>query len=816
MLSGTARYSAITTDRLSSRSKSLSDDPNIEALLQDIPFFAVGLLGFGAATIMFVCRGMARPGVFIVASIVLAFVAATLDLARILDQMVATDDPVVSSLYIAREVCIALGLGARFLFFWDYAARSPSLRRKSQPSLLHMAVEAILIIGSVGVAVLQTVWRLAPNTNPNHWPVYLADMTLELVLGAIVVLQIMRFAFHRPIPAQYIRRSTSIVCGIAIQMGVSIGGLFQYDFEDSTLGRFLQAIALYFIVLVVLVMSMDNTPSTEKLPQPNTLDVHQRPTTSRSSFFNAAVRNSISNIRSLTRQPSANSTVARRPSMVSRRQTVDRVSNWITRRLSTSARTDKGEHAQASARLWTRMDDKDPEVATQTLTVDEKGLDTAGLHTSPGGFPEQQIISTWRNPAYTAVDNGVVTPMTTESSNFPPPARPESDALPLSPLQAAQLKSEHRSSIATSVIIFPSSAPAPDASSRRSSRTGALTLRTRSMTDSPVFGLDGIIRNLGLKPRSPPVVIANNALTSGTASSTSTSSSSTGKRALLERQAELDDSVARLNLLYPAARRRISRSESIQRSSGGDVSTELYIEPSSFKSEFSLSGLSSFPAPPEISKEVVDDVAFELIPPPVAGARAANGAPLSVTSTGSSLLAEYYSPIEGRPSVEAFTLGRSKQLDVTSFIGNLSMPRSPNSEPPTPRSPAILDAARNVTKPLQPSPLKSGESTTSTANPPLAMLRGPAPPRVGTAASSVAPAPDTQSISSPISRVASRDALRAADTVAPARGTDSTLRRTATSGTVRSLPISGPIPRQATPAATHEYEQPRAAPAPGT
>lgn len=166
-----------------------------------------------------------RPGIFIVISIVLAFVAATLDLFRILFEMRSSEDPRVSALFIAREVCIALGQSSRFLFFWDYAARSPISSPKTRRGLAEMALEGGIIAGAVAVAVLQTVWRLAP-TGVQQGPVYFADMILQLVLAAVVALKIVRFFFVRGTPPSYIRRGVSIVGGIAIQMGITITSLF--------------------------------------------------------------------------------------------------------------------------------------------------------------------------------------------------------------------------------------------------------------------------------------------------------------------------------------------------------------------------------------------------------------------------------------------------------------------------------------------------------------------------------------------------------------------------------------------------------------
>ncbi|KZW02281.1 hypothetical protein EXIGLDRAFT_484328 [Exidia glandulosa HHB12029] len=468
MLSGTARYSASAVQCLNNNFLSLSDDPAVEALLQDIPFFAVGLLGFGVATIMFVCRRMARPGIFIVVSIVLAFVAATLDLFRILFEMRTSEDNTrVTALFIAREVCIALGQSSRFLFFWDYARRSPIDSSKTRPGIARMALEGGIIVGAVAVAVVQTVWRLAP-TGVQQGPVYLADMILELVLGAVLSLKIVRFFFVRGTPASYIRRGVPIVGGIAIQMGINIASLFVFDFEDSMLGRFLQAIELYIIVLVVLIASMDD-PSAEQLPVGASSG---RPVTSRSSFMAMAIRNSLSPFRPAPGPgSSSNGTGPRRPSMTARMPTVDRVSQWITRRMS--ARTvDRVENAQASVRLWTKPDEKDLESAAQIVTMDEKaggglGVETAGMDASPGlgGFREQQVVATWRDPVYTAVGNGVLTPMTADTNIFSPPARPDSNAIPLSPTQVAQLKAARRASIATSVVLSPS----PDTVTRRSS-----------------------------------------------------------------------------------------------------------------------------------------------------------------------------------------------------------------------------------------------------------------------------------------------------------------------------------------------------------
>ena len=55
-----ALYSATAVNCLNTSLLSLSDNVAVQSLLTNIPFFAVGVLGFAVATIMFVCRGMVR------------------------------------------------------------------------------------------------------------------------------------------------------------------------------------------------------------------------------------------------------------------------------------------------------------------------------------------------------------------------------------------------------------------------------------------------------------------------------------------------------------------------------------------------------------------------------------------------------------------------------------------------------------------------------------------------------------------------------------------------------------------------------------
>ncbi|EJD47849.1 hypothetical protein AURDEDRAFT_144451 [Auricularia subglabra TFB-10046 SS5] len=844
MLSGTARYSATAVQCLNNQFLSLSDNAAVEALLQDIPFFAIGLLGFGVATIMFVCRRMVRPGIFIVISIVLAFVAATLDLFRILYEINSADDARLGALFIAREVCISLGQGARFLFFWDYASRSP-VPSKSRWSARRMLLEGAIIGGSVGIAVLQTIWRLAP-TGVKQGPVYLADTITELVLGAILGLKIVRYFFLSP-PTTYIRRSIPLVGGLAIAMGITVGNLFIYDFEDTMLGRFLQAIELYIVVLVVLVASMDS-PSVEQLPAGGASNETLQ--TRRSSFIGLAIRNSLSPFRAAPAPgnnagSSTESSGARRPSL-SRLPTIDRLSQWITTRMS-----QRTIDPQASVRLWERPDEKDLEQASaQVVTVDEKSayaMETAGLDASPGlgGDREQKVLATWRDPVYTAVANGVITPTTAQTAQFSPPARPDSYAIMPSTPASGTIKAARRASIATSVIIVPSPSPP-----RRSSSTSLRYERPRSTTDSPVFGLEGIIRNLGLKPPTPRASAAVAPKSPPQASPPPSAGMSA-----------LESSMARLESFFPEEKRRSLRQRPTTMttvksdSNDSNVSLDFSVQPSSYKSDLSLS---SFPAPPT-SGLVVDDVPFDLVPPPAFGSRVLSGYPETTSSTGS-LIADYYTGAmsEGRPSVEAFARGRATQLDVTSFIGDLTTPRPPGSEPGTPLSAILLDIGRSLERP-QPSPLgrvspTSPQTTPRPANPPAAMTRGPAPLRVGTAAANVAPVPPESPIvklpepavvsplsirgkglTSPIvARVTPaaprmspvvdsapapvparvRDELRSPSSREDLRSTPS-LRRPA-GGAVRTLPISGPISRTSvTVAKSDAFERPRAAPAPG-
>lgn len=492
------------------------------------------------------------------------------------------------------------------------------------------------------------------------------------------------------------------------------------------LGRFIIAIQMYIVVLVVLVQCVDAAAAhalvdAEERPRPSLSDRRN------SSFMAIAVRNSMSVFRSESDRP-----------VLPRLPTVERMSQWFNNRMSARPGPSRNEQEADSKRLW-RPETRDLE--GQFVMVDEKNTlapGTAGMDPSSSpGYPGPTVTAGWRDPVYTSVTNAVTTPTTTEeAANFARPARPESNTVPASPMSLPvwtdPKRGSRRSSIGASIILTRPNAVATRQSSSEESLLAPY--RRRSMTDSPVYGLEGIIRGLGLPSPSPGPGSVGAAVSHESGDSVEATPSSSAE-ALRVRQTELANSLARLDSFYSADMRKSLLQDRLP--------IDQVVPSSSYTSEFSLS---TFPAPPSegfgFERTAELDAQFDLVPPP----RVYSGYP-ETTASEESLVAEYYANGGGRPSVDAFATGRATQLDVTSFIGDLTAPRpiGIDSEPGTPNSAVIVDmsalqnratlaspkflmAPTQDRSALPPSPLGRG-SPTRTANPPAAMLRGPAPLR---------------------------------------------------------------------------------------
>lgn len=251
----------------------LSNDAAIESLLSDIPLLCVGLLALGISTFSLVMRRTNLLAIYLYTSALLAFGAAILDLSQILargpnnvDSGIA--DAAVTGLINTREVGFALSVGFRFLFFWTFVAERPrgepppppvqDSKGQSYPSghsadwgkwgFLGFALKWSLLALTISIPIIQIIWRIAQR---RFDVIYMVESTIEIVVSALFILKIMLNLFltwWRPL-----RFYLAPLVALLINLGVAVGNLILFAFSETTLGRFIQAVELYILILFVLI-----------------------------------------------------------------------------------------------------------------------------------------------------------------------------------------------------------------------------------------------------------------------------------------------------------------------------------------------------------------------------------------------------------------------------------------------------------------------------------------------------------------------------------------------------------------------------------
>ncbi|RPD81859.1 hypothetical protein L226DRAFT_497007 [Lentinus tigrinus ALCF2SS1-7] len=258
--------------------KSLSSNDVIQFLLADIPIFTVGILAFGTLTFFFLMKRVDRWVFCLHMSVLLAFLAAILDLTQLLsrgrDRQSDTDDAAagVNSLISAREVFYAFANTLRFLFYWGFVAMIPL--GETIPEGNHMHSGSWRRWGLVGLslkwstlvilfvmAILQIVYRVVAEFK-KIGPVYEAEAALEIILSAVFILKLLLNTWARyPVGSttqskgKMLVQYAPIIVALLFSLWIAVGNVILFEFTETALGRFMRAVELYVVLVYMLTIS---------------------------------------------------------------------------------------------------------------------------------------------------------------------------------------------------------------------------------------------------------------------------------------------------------------------------------------------------------------------------------------------------------------------------------------------------------------------------------------------------------------------------------------------------------------------------------
>ena len=557
----------------------------------------------------------------------------------------------VQSLVKAREIGYAFSNSLRFVFFWIFTAQPPKAERDTPNAragthsgnwgawgfvgiILQWLTLGLIIV----IFALQVVWRLDSRSD-EFIAAYSAESTIEVLLSVIFAFKLLLNCAHCTIASKWtcIVDYLGFIISLLFSVGFGVANLTHREFlfgsilaicddawhivkfTETVLGRFLQGINFYLLVLFSL-LAVFLPPwkfGSGRVPPFRPLSPKQ-PT---SSFDVAPPDVSTPNLSAV--QPQLDSPVIRR-SPSDRPSSTTRISGWLAtqrQRLSSLSHRGVGQD-DMNVQLWNQIR------AERGLSLWEEPSKDPDVFRKAYGYPDSYLG--------------------TDPVQLPPIEKPK--------LEAPRLGTGLAKSRSSCYLNADLSLPEP-------------VDRKSWQLDSPVFGLNGIVRpstgESGL--RSPGSV---------TVTDQDGTSDISG---LFRKQEELDNSIAALKLLGGSAGLPSSPSSSKQSE-----------EPSATRSDFSLS---NFPDPPWVDSPEssdlgerprspssvgtarvvrfnrpsvsVDNIPFDLIPTPASMMEHHRTLSLPVSET-----ADSESPVSARtPRFDS----QGTQYDVTSFIGSGSL-----------------------------------------------------------------------------------------------------------------------------------------------
>ncbi|KAJ7293077.1 hypothetical protein C8J57DRAFT_15517 [Mycena rebaudengoi] len=633
---------------------SLSDNLALEQVLSDIPFFCVGLTAIAVFAFFLVMRRVNIAAIYLYSSSLFAFGAAILDLTQVLIRGVANTNnglalTTVTGITNAREIGLALSFGFRYIFLWAFVAQRPRYEPRPQTlteppftdDLFHSAswerwglFGFILkwgLLGSIiSIPILQIVWRIVTGSSS----VYVAESTIQIVVSVLLITKLMLNLFLSNVAPWWRPFVPYIVPFVALMIsaGVGAGNLLFFGFSETTVGRFLQAVELYGLILSVLIFTFYGVPKRSAPPAPR----------KRSSFFAGFAAPKSDSEPPVTEAPvPENGREISSPDMLQlsispRESVVSRMSTWINIR--------RAPRPNSEQKLW---NSSEAELGISTQVRVPSPAPSAQEQASPRVqiTPEESWILPTANPE---------TPKTDTQSILVPPGTVISEPGPGTP---STMMSRPFTGVSFASYYGL-------ASNSRLTMPGVLPDENSRETDSPVYGLNGITAGSAIPAAVPdsPVLSVATLKADNTTSDQRDSSNSFDE--LLRQQTELDKSIAALRLFSPTTtittlppvpdsenkQSTVSTGRSPSVSSGKSVSN---------RSEFSLS---IFPEPPPVNQSL-QELSPERSRLPIRGRRQSR-VPRSATSEVNEV------PVPEHQRLDS----AGTQYDVTSFIGDLTSP----------------------------------------------------------------------------------------------------------------------------------------------
>ncbi|TFK41025.1 hypothetical protein BDQ12DRAFT_678762 [Crucibulum laeve] len=655
----------------------LSDDSALEFIISDIPFFCIGLTAIAIFTFFLFMRQVSLLSVYLYTASLLGFIAAILDLSQILVRGRANVArgiglEAVSGFLVARELFLALSIGFLYLYLWSFVALCPRGECRTRPDLLKMRYNArehahsaswkrwgilgmilqwTTLAASISIPLLQILWRIV-SAQHTYGSLYIAESTIETVLSAIFILKLLLNIFLSPVTPRWLPLRMYIVPIVSLMLsaGLGVGNIVAFAFSESTLGRFLRAVEIYFLIVYSLIVTF--------YPVGHPLLRDERPQSVDVTMDN---------------QPEK----SRPPSILIQRHSGESQQQPAYLELTQPPRT-----STLTSWIMPRRFSRRPEIVDPDP---ELGL--------PSAVPHILNDNPKKINSYLSGDRPRSSALVLDTS-ISPAVRPSER--PVTEVSLSYYTMERLSQNLTPIPIYET----PDRE-----------------TDSPVYGLEGIILRRDMQEKQPSEPQHNR----------SQNDSLTSFDELLRQQTELDQSIAALRLFSPQStqipavdkpaiqsRPSINPQDGSQNRSLSTVtstSTGQKPESASGRSEFSLS---NFPEPPA----VVDNVEASPSRFLAKASDVPRARPLQEDSPKDndhqqsignvSLVAPSSSRFGGTPKSDS----GGTQYDVTSFIGDLSDPSDKtelNGEEPlesktVPRAPVLTSTLRPMILPSIVSP----------------------------------------------------------------------------------------------------------------
>ncbi|CAE6524382.1 unnamed protein product [Rhizoctonia solani] len=449
-----------------------------EGLIADVPFYSVGILAIGVATFFFVMNRMQKYVFNVLLATFLAFLSAIIDFGQLIIISRGVFTGMVFPLRIARELGYAVSFGMRFFFFWQFVAMpprgeipilpTPGRGRDNRASfvmedefhsgswdrwgLIGVLAKYALLMGTITIGVTQAIWRLAFAFGLIRFTsVYQADAIMQIVMSGLFLLKLAGNSYISPLMPRWktIRDYLPVVTAISIGLGVAVGNMICMRFSESPLGRFLQAIELYIIILYVLIATFYKLPVRASM----LVDALARQRTrANSSFVGINMSNSMRGSTFRVTPPTvstpelpatreleaagANGVPTRllRPDNGRRQSAAERFAAWIQNRLSGRP----GDREQEQQRLSGR-DAESGQMESYDYTDEKQG--SVGSEAS-SMRPVKEPDYGWRDAMYTNVrtpPTGTTTAVddTPQFPKMPGPSDPSSSKLRESPIIAS-------------------------------------------------------------------------------------------------------------------------------------------------------------------------------------------------------------------------------------------------------------------------------------------------------------------------------------------------------------------------------------------